>query len=136
MHKLLVILFIILFNCIPESMSTNVWRKYHVVIKAMFWNGCCSYLSLLKPPSKKNINSWTSKNIGVQKTVLSKVAPSELPKSCCWSYTSEKWNIVIVISVRDGFLGTGISPFPFKKKKNVTKNYTILSVRYLVRGVF
>ena len=68
-----------------ESMSTNFRRKYHADIKAMFWNGCSSYFSLLKPPSKKNINSWISKNIGVQRTAPSKVTPLELPNSCCWT---------------------------------------------------
>ena len=56
------------------QVKNSFWRKYHVGIKTIFWNGCCSYLSLLKPPSKTNINSWISKNIGVQKTALSKVA--------------------------------------------------------------
>ena len=60
-----------------ESMSTNFRRKYHVDIKAMFWNGCHSYLNLLRPPSKKNINSWINKNIGVKRTAISKDAPSD-----------------------------------------------------------
>ena len=54
----------------PEQVKNNFQRKYDVEIKAMFWNGCCSYLSLVKPQFKKNINSRIINNIGVQKIKL------------------------------------------------------------------
>ena len=66
-----------------EQVKKNFRRKYHVNINAMFRNRCRSYLSLLKPLPKVNVNSQIIKNIGVQKTALSKVVPLELPNSCC-----------------------------------------------------
>ena len=74
-----------------EQVKNNFRRKHHVDIKAMFRNGCCNHLSLPKHPFKKKINSWIMNNTGVLKTVFSKVSPSELPNSCCW--TLNYWNI-------------------------------------------
>ena len=54
-----------------EQVKNNFQTKYYVDIKAMFWNGWRSYLSVLKLPLKKNVNSRIIKNIWVQKTALS-----------------------------------------------------------------
>ena len=76
----------------PEQIRNKSRWIYYVGIKVMFSKRCRSYFNLLKPPSRKKITFTIIKNIGAQKTTLSKVATSEFANSYGWYQISEALN--------------------------------------------
>ena len=109
----------------PGQIKNNFRKKYHVDIKAMFWNGSRSYHSLLKPPSKKKkeiLNYqeyWSSENCNF------KGCPFRVTKFLLLNIKLVKhWIMVIIISVSDEVLGSGSSFLPsWKEKKTVMKKF-------------
>ena len=121
----------------PEQVKNSLRRKYQVDIETMFWNGCRSYLSLLKPPPRKykflNYQEyWSSENCNL------KGCPFRVTKFLLLNIKLvEHWIMVIIISVRDGVQGLAGHSSPLKKKKKMEdKNLDNFPCQIFGEGVF